>query len=63
MHDQLNLGIGAWNDLKASADMSRAYLVVVTFPGGSATQEPPETLVVAPLSATGEWRVWFVPTL
>jgi hypothetical protein len=37
--------------------MSRAYVVVVTVPG---TEVPPDRLVVAPLSSTGEWRVWVV---
>jgi photosystem II stability/assembly factor-like uncharacterized protein len=50
-----NLGPSIWADLAASADIARAYLVVVTFPGSS---EPAESLVLAPLSATGEWRVW-----
>jgi photosystem II stability/assembly factor-like uncharacterized protein len=49
------LGAALWTDLTASAEMSRAYAVVVTFSG---TSEKPETLVVAPLAATGEWRVW-----
>ena len=35
---QQNLGSGAWADLTALADMSRAYAVAVTFPGSS---EPP----------------------
>ena len=50
-----NLGPSIWADLAASADIARAYVVVVTFPGSS---EPAESLVLAPLSATGEWRVW-----
>lgn len=50
-----SLGQGLWVDLSASADLARAYVVAVTFPG---TSEPAELLVVAPLSATGEWRVW-----
>jgi len=56
---QQKLGPGVWGDLNALADLSRAYTVMVTFPGSS---EPPETLVVAPLSATGDWRVWVVTT-
>jgi hypothetical protein len=48
-----------WGDLNALADMSRAYAVAVTFPGSS---EPPETLVIAPLSTTGGWQVWTVTT-
>jgi photosystem II stability/assembly factor-like uncharacterized protein len=70
-----NLGAGLWKDLTASAAMSRAYVVVLTFsaasaasgasvasepPVASAPPAPPETLVVAPLAATGEWRVWVV---
>ena len=55
---ETNLGAPLWQDLTASADMSRAYAVVVTFPVNSAAVEPPETLVIAPLAATGEWRVW-----
>jgi photosystem II stability/assembly factor-like uncharacterized protein len=56
---QQKLGPGVWGDLNALADLSRAYAVAVTFPGSS---EPPETLVIAPLSATGDWRVWVVTT-
>jgi hypothetical protein len=54
-----NLGASLWKDLNASADMSRAYVVTMSFPGASLA---PETLVVAPLAATGEWRVWVVVT-
>jgi photosystem II stability/assembly factor-like uncharacterized protein len=50
-----NLGAGVLDDLTGSADLRRAYVVVVSFPG---TSEPPETLVAAPLSAAGDWRVW-----
>ena len=56
---QQKMGQGVWSDLNALADMSRAYTVALTFPGSS---EPPETLVLAPLSATGEWQVWVVTT-
>jgi photosystem II stability/assembly factor-like uncharacterized protein len=56
---QQKLGPGVWGDLNALADMSRAYAVAVTFPGSS---EPPETLVIAPLSTTGGWQVWTVTT-
>ena len=52
---QQNLGPGLWANLTSTADIARAYVVIVTFPG---TSEPPESLVVAPLSATGEWRIW-----
>jgi hypothetical protein len=52
---QQNLGPGVRNDLTTTADVGRAYVFSVTFPG---ILEPPETLVVAPLSATGDWRVW-----
>jgi photosystem II stability/assembly factor-like uncharacterized protein len=52
---QQNLGPGPWANLTATADITRAYVVVETFPG---TAEPTESLVVAPLAATGEWRVW-----
>ena len=54
---QSNLGAGVWSDLAATAAMSRAYVVEITSPGSAA---PPETIVVAPLAATGEWRVWVV---
>jgi photosystem II stability/assembly factor-like uncharacterized protein len=54
---QQGLGPGVLNDLTRTADVSRAYVIVVTFPG---TSEPPQTLVIAPLSATGDWRVWVV---
>ncbi len=54
---QQKLGPGVWADLTALADLSRAYAVAVTFPGSS---EPPQTLVVAPLAATGDWRIWVV---
>lgn len=57
--NRLSLGAGLWADMIAFADMNRAYVVAVTFPG---TSEPPETLVVAPLSITGDWRVWVVRT-
>ena len=50
-----NLGSGVLDDLTNAADLSRAYVVEVTFPG---TSEPAETLVVAPLATTGEWRIW-----
>ena len=50
-----NLGPGLWANLTATADMTRAYVVVESFPG---TSEPTESLVLAPLSATGEWRIW-----
>jgi len=56
---QQKLGPGVWGDLNALADLGRAYAVALTFPGSS---EPPETLVVAPLSTTGGWRVWVVAT-
>ena len=52
---QASLGPGVWADLNTFADMSRIYVISVDFPG---TSEPPETLVAAPLSITGEWRVW-----
>jgi hypothetical protein len=52
---QQKLGPGVWGDLNALADLSRAYAVAVTFPGSS---DPPEAIVIAPLSATGDWRVW-----
>jgi hypothetical protein len=57
VRNRLNLTPGVWDDLAAFADMSRAYVVVVTYPG---TSEPPVTLVVAPLAVTGDWRVWVV---
>ncbi len=52
-----SLGSPVWDDLIAFADMTRAYAVVVTFPD---TAEPAQRLVVAPLSVTGDWRVWLV---
>jgi hypothetical protein len=54
---QTNLGPAVWNDLNSFADITRAYVVTVGFPG---TSEPQETLVVAPLAVTGDWRVWVV---
>ncbi len=54
---QANLGSAVWNDLNAFADITRSYVVTVSFPG---TAEAQETLVVAPLSVTGGWRVWVV---
>ncbi len=54
-----NLGPGLWGALNALADVSRAYVVVVTFPG---TAEPAETVVAAPLAATGDWRIWATTT-
>ncbi len=57
--NQQNLSAGVWGDLTAVGDLGRAYAIVVSFPSSS---EPPETLVVAPLSATGDWRVWVVTT-
>jgi photosystem II stability/assembly factor-like uncharacterized protein len=52
-----SLGESLWNDLTGKADMTRAYVVKVSFPG---TSMAPDTLVVAPLSTTGEWRIWVV---
>jgi photosystem II stability/assembly factor-like uncharacterized protein len=52
-----HLGPAAWGDLTSFADMSRAYVIVASFPG---TSEPSQTLVVAPLAITGDWRVWVV---
>jgi photosystem II stability/assembly factor-like uncharacterized protein len=57
IRDRLNLTPGVWDDLTAFADLTRAYIVVVTYPG---TSELPETLVVAPLTVTGDWRIWVV---
>ena len=57
LSSESSLGPTVWADLNTFADLSRTYVVVVTFPG---TSEPPETVVAAPLSATGEWRVWMV---
>jgi photosystem II stability/assembly factor-like uncharacterized protein len=51
------LGADLWRDLTAHADMPRAYVVHVQFRD---TAVAPETLVVAPLSSTGEWRIWVV---
>ena len=55
--DRSKIGAGVWDDLTIHADMSRAYVVRVTFPGAG---EPPQTFVVASLSSTGAWRVWVV---
>ena len=46
------------DDLTKSADMSRAYVVVVSFAGISEPLVPSEEIVVAPIAASGEWRVW-----
>jgi hypothetical protein len=54
--NSVNLGQALWDDLTASADLSRAYVVGVSYAPGNA--EPSGTIVVAPLAATGEWRVW-----
>jgi hypothetical protein len=54
--NSVNLGQALWDDLTASADLSRAYVVGVSYTPGNA--EPSGTIVVAPLAATGEWRVW-----
>jgi photosystem II stability/assembly factor-like uncharacterized protein len=53
-----NLGPGLWANLTSTADVTRAYVVVETFPGST---EPPESLVAAPIAATGEWRIWVEP--
>jgi hypothetical protein len=57
LRNRLNLTAEVWDDINTFADMSRAYVVIVTFPD---TSNPPRTLVVAPLSITGDWRVWVV---
>jgi photosystem II stability/assembly factor-like uncharacterized protein len=54
---QQNLGTGLWANLTSMADLTRAYVVVESFPG---TGEPARSLVVAPFAATGEWRIWAV---
>jgi hypothetical protein len=46
------------DDLTKSAEMSRAYVVVVSFPRIPEPVVPSADMVVAPLAATGEWRVW-----
>jgi hypothetical protein len=56
--NQQNLGSAVLDDLTSTADRSRAWVVEVTFPG---TPEPSETLAIAPLSTTGEWRIWVTP--
>ena len=55
VRNRVSLGVPLWDDMANFADMSRAYVVVISFAG---TSEPPVTLVVAPLSITGDWRVW-----
>jgi hypothetical protein len=57
--NRTHLGPGVWDDLTAFADMTRAYVVGVAFPGYS---DPPWTLVVAPLTINGDWRVWLATT-
>jgi photosystem II stability/assembly factor-like uncharacterized protein len=52
------LGQTLRDDLTKSADMSRAYLVAVSYPGIPEPVVPSEALITAPLSTTGEWRVW-----
>ena len=52
--NQTHLGPGVWDDVTAFADMTRAHVVVVAFPGYS---DPPWTLVLAPLTINGDWRV------
>jgi len=54
---QKGLDSATWTDLTTFADTSRAYVIVVTFPG---TSEPPQRLIAAPLSVNGDWRVWVV---
>ena len=56
--NRLSLGSAVWADLLEFADLNRAYVVDLTFAGIPA----PETLVVAPLSVTGDWRIWVVTT-
>ena len=53
--NRVNLGAPLGDDMAMFAITSRAYVVVVSFAGSA---EPPVTLVVAPLSITGDWRVW-----
>jgi hypothetical protein len=54
---QKGLAAAVWSDLNTFADTSRAYVIVLTFPG---TSEPQQRLIVAPLSVNGDWRVWVV---
>lgn len=56
--DWVYLVPGAWDDMARLADMSRAYVVRVTF---SKDSETPRNLVMAPLAATGDWRIWVWP--
>jgi hypothetical protein len=51
----VSLGKALRDDMSSFSDMSRAYVVEVSFAG---TDEPPVTLIVAPLAITGDWRVW-----
>ncbi|HEX7492185.1 MAG TPA: sialidase family protein [Candidatus Limnocylindrales bacterium] len=55
VRNRVSLGPTLWDDMANFSDMSRAYVVVVSFAG---TDEPPVTLVAAPLAITGDWRVW-----
>jgi hypothetical protein len=52
LFSQTRLGTPLWTDLNTFSVITRAWIVVVTIGGSS------ETLVAAPLSATGEWRIW-----
>ena len=54
---QTGLSGVVWSDLTTFADTSRAYEIVVTYPG---TSEPQRRLIAAPLSVNGDWRVWVV---
>jgi photosystem II stability/assembly factor-like uncharacterized protein len=57
IRNRLSLTPGVWDDITAFGDWSRAYVLVVSYPGSA---EPPETFVAAPLTVTGEWRIWVV---
>jgi hypothetical protein len=49
------LGQALWSDLQSNAVVSRAYAVRIDFPSGAFAW-----LVIAPMAATGELRVWVV---
>ncbi len=53
------LGSAMWSNLQSTAIVDRAYVVALTYSTGPVSRR---LLVVAPLAASGEWRVWVVGT-
>ena len=47
------------SDIRASADVSRAYALWVRHPGNPSISAGSEGMIVAPLRS-GEWRIWLV---